>query len=156
MTAKATRPKDAPLAPWERDLAQLRWAGVVLIVVGGLAAALGRAYDVLPAMVYGGGFAVIAIGLLLLLALFPKTQPYVASLHPRVFFLQTWRELDEEAAASRAQRKADGKGYDYRPVLALCVGATCLSLMEYFGQGNNLIDWVDANYTDDEIYAYHH
>ncbi len=155
MSAKETRPKgEVALEPWERDLAQLRWAGVALIGGGGLAAAAGRAYDVLPAMVYGGGFAVIAIGLLLLLALFPKTQPYVASLHPRVFFLQTWRELDEEAAQERSKRAAEGKGYDYRPIIALVVGAACLSVMEYFGQGQNLLEWVDDTYSRREALDY--
>jgi membrane protease YdiL (CAAX protease family) len=146
MTAVA---QDESALPWQRDLSQLKKAGLLMVGVGALAAGLGRAYDVLPAMVYGGGFAVIAAGLLVLLMLFPKTRPYVASLHPRVFFLETWRELDEEAAKERAARAADGKGYDYRPLIALCSGAVCLALMEYFGQGDDLLYLVDAHSLED-------
>jgi membrane protease YdiL (CAAX protease family) len=130
-------------ASWERDLAQLRRAGLVIAVGGASAAFLGRALDVLPATVYGGGFAVIAVGLLALIGLFPRARPYVASLHPRVFFLETWRELDAEAAAAREKRKEEGKGYDYRPLIALAFGAVCLALMEYFGQGDDLFDLVE-------------
>ena len=52
-------------------------------------------------------------------------------LDPRLFFLRTWRVLDEVSADERAAR-AD-RGYDYRPLIALCVGAVCLALMEYLG-----------------------
>lgn len=127
----------------------MRQAGALLVVLGGLAAALGYGYDVLPAMVYGGGFALIAVGLLLLLLLFPKTHPYIASLHPRVFFLETWRELDDEAAQDRAARAAAGKGYDYRPLIALASGAVCLALMEYFGQGDDLMNLIDGRSIED-------
>jgi membrane protease YdiL (CAAX protease family) len=141
--------KSAPA--WQRDLAQLRRAGIVLVLVGGLAAALGRAFDVLPAVVYGGGFATIALGLLVLLALFPGSRPYVASLHPRAFFLEAWRELDNEAAAERAARPSGS--YDHRPLVALATGAVCLALMEYFGQSNVLFELVEAA-TEDEGRAY--
>ncbi len=53
----------------------------------------------------------------------------LAELHPRRFFLETWRELDEEAAATRIARQ----GYDWQPLVALCTGAVMLTLMEYFG-----------------------
>jgi membrane protease YdiL (CAAX protease family) len=56
-----------------------------------------------------------------------------AELHPRRFFLDTWRELDEEAAKAREARAAAGLGYDWRPLVALVVGAVCLTFMEYFG-----------------------
>jgi len=141
--------KSAPA--WQQDLAQLRRAGIVLVLVGGLAAALGRAFDVLPALVYGGGFATIALGLLVLLALFPGSRPYVASLHPRAFFLEAWRELDAEAAAERAARPSGS--YDHRPLVALATGAVCLALMEYFGQSNVLFELVEAA-TEDEGRAY--
>lgn len=144
----------APAAPppWQRDLEQLRAAGRVLVVGGGVAVGLGRAFDVLPAVVYGGGFATIALGLLLLLALFPGTHPYVASLHPRVFFLEAWRALDAEAAAERAKADRE-RAYDYRPLVALAAGAVCLALMEYFGQADNLFELVER-FTADEGEAF--
>lgn len=69
------------------------------------------------------------------------------SLHPRAFFLETWRDLDEEAARERQSRAASGAGYDFRPLVALSVGAVCLASMEYFGQtarGVNAILWFDT------------
>lgn len=51
-------------------------------------------------------------------------------LDPRIFFLATWRELDLEAARARAEQ---GDRYDYRPLIALSIGAVCLACMEYFG-----------------------
>ena len=55
------------------------------------------------------------------------------ALHPKHFFLDTWRELDAEAAALRRARAEAGKGYDFQPLGALVLGAVCLTLMEYFG-----------------------
>jgi len=54
-------------------------------------------------------------------------------LKPKRFFLETWKRMDEEAREERLARKKAGLGWDYRPILSLCVGAVCLSLMEYFG-----------------------
>jgi membrane protease YdiL (CAAX protease family) len=70
----------------------------------------------------------------------PAPKTWGARLHeldPRVFFLQTWRELDAEAAEERALRAARGEGYDFRPLVALALGAVCLALMEYFGHSNH-------------------
>lgn len=60
----------------------------------------------------------------------------LAELHPRRFFLETWRNLDQEAEAERRERREQGLGYDYRPLLALSAGAVFLALMEYFGHSN--------------------
>jgi membrane protease YdiL (CAAX protease family) len=57
----------------------------------------------------------------------------LAELHPRRFFLDTWRQMDAEAAAERDARRRAGAGYDLRPLVALCSGAVLLTLMEYFG-----------------------
>ncbi|UJR82631.1 CPBP family intramembrane glutamic endopeptidase [Sandaracinus amylolyticus] len=57
----------------------------------------------------------------------------LTELHPRNFFVRAWRVLDELAADERNEREAAGKGYDYRPIIALCVGALCLTVMEYVG-----------------------
>ncbi len=54
-------------------------------------------------------------------------------LHPRRFFLETWREVDREATAARARREELGLGYDYRPMVAYLVAAVVLTFQEYFG-----------------------
>lgn len=54
-------------------------------------------------------------------------------LHPRVFFLETWRDLDREAESEKRNR---GEGYDWRPLVVFALGGVCLTLMEYFGGGN--------------------
>ncbi|MFW6050956.1 MAG: type II CAAX prenyl endopeptidase Rce1 family protein [Myxococcota bacterium] len=63
----------------------------------------------------------------------PTWRRRLRELHPRRFFLETWRQMDAEAAAERAARKLAGAGYDFRPAVALCLGAVLLTLMEYFG-----------------------
>jgi membrane protease YdiL (CAAX protease family) len=63
----------------------------------------------------------------------------LAELHPRRFFLETWRAVDAEAVQERAERE----GYDYRPLIALCVGAVCLTLMEYFGMSAQMLKLID-------------
>lgn len=50
-----------------------------------------------------------------------------SELHPRRFFLETWRQLDEEAALERA---ANGDRYDYGPLAAFALGAVFLVLMD--------------------------
>lgn len=62
----------------------------------------------------------------------------IAELHPRRFFLETWRTIDAEAAQERAQHT----GYDFRPLCALALAAVSLTLMEYFGSGYVLDEWL--------------
>jgi membrane protease YdiL (CAAX protease family) len=62
-------------------------------------------------------------------------------LHPRVFFLGTWRALDNEA---RARGLDSTRRYDLRPMLALCVGAVMLTFMEYFGNAPGLWKLLQA------------
>jgi membrane protease YdiL (CAAX protease family) len=57
----------------------------------------------------------------------------LADLDPRRFFLESWRVLDEEAAAERRAREERKAGRDWRPLIALVVGALTLTAMEYFG-----------------------
>ena len=64
----------------------------------------------------------------------------LGELHPRRFFLETWRRLDEEAQAHRAAHP----GFDWRPLLAFCTGAVMLTLMEYFGGGRTLRSVLSA------------
>ncbi len=59
----------------------------------------------------------------------------LSELHPRRFFLETWRAIDEEAAQERAAHP----GYDARPLIAFAVGAVCLTLMQYFGSSYDLL-----------------
>lgn len=54
-------------------------------------------------------------------------------LHPRRFFLDTWREVDRDAREARARREAEGRGYDWRPIAAYLTAAVVLTLQEYFG-----------------------
>ncbi|MFO0683258.1 MAG: CPBP family intramembrane glutamic endopeptidase [Sandaracinus sp.] len=79
----------------------------------------------------GLALAVLAGGYRILLEAFPSLRPKLISLHPLHFFLDSWREIDAEAAAERAAQPAGA--YDYRPLFALATGAVCLALMEYFG-----------------------
>ncbi|MFW5876506.1 MAG: CPBP family intramembrane glutamic endopeptidase [Myxococcota bacterium] len=67
----------------------------------------------------------------------------LAELHPRRFFLDTWRQMDAEAAAAREARRLAGAGYDWRPLIALAFGAVFLTLMEYFGVSRQLHQLAD-------------
>ncbi len=63
-------------------------------------------------------------------------------LHPRRFFLETWQEVDRQAAEARARRAEEGLGYDWRPIVAYLAAAVVLTLQEYFGDRatfNNLV-----------------
>lgn len=62
-------------------------------------------------------------------------------LHPKRFFLETWRELDAEAAREREAR--GDAGYAWGPIVTLCSGAVFLALMEYFGHAPTLREIVD-------------
>jgi len=57
----------------------------------------------------------------------------LAELHPRAFFLETWQQMDREAAEERAAREAAGLGFDWRPLIVLLTSAVLLTLMEYIG-----------------------
>ncbi len=62
--------------------------------------------------------------------IFRKRLP---ELHPRRFFLDTWRAVDHDAARERALREARGEGHDWHPVVAFVTAAVVLTLQEYFG-----------------------
>jgi membrane protease YdiL (CAAX protease family) len=55
----------------------------------------------------------------------------LSQLHPRRFFLETWRAIDREAALARGSQR-----FDPRPLIALTSGAVLLTLMEYFGSSH--------------------
>jgi membrane protease YdiL (CAAX protease family) len=56
------------------------------------------------------------------------------------FFRDTWKELDEEAAAWRASLVSSGK-FDLRPFVALATVAIVLTLQDYYG-GRAYFDWL--------------
>jgi membrane protease YdiL (CAAX protease family) len=61
--------------------------------------------------------------------------PMLAGMAPLVwlFFRRTWRELDEEAFLYRRALHERGE-VDYRPVVALVLGALVLTFQEYYGR----------------------
>ncbi len=67
-----------------------------------------------------------------------------------IYLWESWVEIDREAAREREARAAAGQtGYDFRPLVALCVGSVCLALMEYFGHSPTfraLLDQFDPDY----------
>ena len=65
----------------------------------------------------------------------------LATLHPKVFFLESWKEID----ARRTPPDPSGKApFDYRPLIVLCVGAVSLTLMEYFGHSRAFRQLLEA------------
>ncbi len=93
---------------------------------------------------------IFAAALLYLAVVALLARKKLPELHPRRFFLETWREVDAEAAAARARRAELGLGYDYRPFVAYAVAAVVLTFQEYFGDRATLnllmqrgwvIDW---------------
>src|SRR5690606_22651070 len=69
-------------------------------------------------------------------------------LHPRLFFLETWKQMDDEARAERVARRENGKGYDRRPLVVLAFGAVFLTLMEYWGGSRVFLQLVEAMHGD--------
>jgi membrane protease YdiL (CAAX protease family) len=57
------------------------------------------------------------------------------------FFRKTWRELDEEAYQHRRELHERGE-MDYRPLVALTLGALVLTFQEYYGRGDTYVDFV--------------
>lgn len=89
-----------------------------------------------------------AIAYVLIVAVLARKK--LRELHPKRFFLETWREVDRAADAARAARVADGRGIDARPWVAYLVAAVVLTFQEYFGDRATLttlqtrgfvIDW---------------
>ena len=117
------------------------------MVAGVIAIAAGRYWDAAVGVEGGLALAGFALAFRLVVEFAPSTHAKVAFLHPRNFFLATWRELDQEAEAERRARGTSDR-YDYRPMIALVVGAVSLALMEYFGHTvhfNELVDTTDSD-----------
>ncbi|MBN8611595.1 MAG: CPBP family intramembrane metalloprotease [Deltaproteobacteria bacterium] len=137
-----------PPRPYAHEVKDFRRASVVAIGLGLLAIGIGLQREAQVAVEGGLALAGFALVFRLVVELVPSTHDKVAFLHPRNFFLATWRELDAEAEAERRARTDSGR-YDYRPMIALVVGAVCLALMEYFGHTVHFNELVDA--TDSEL-----
>jgi membrane protease YdiL (CAAX protease family) len=79
--------------------------------------------------------------------------PALAAIAPLIwlFFRKTWRELDEEAFVYRRTLHERGE-VDYRPVLALVLGALVLTWQEYYGRfalwAEHLRGWLTNHYRD--------
>jgi membrane protease YdiL (CAAX protease family) len=134
---------EVALADHAVEIRDFRRATVVVLALAAIAIGVGRVEGWQWAIELG-----LALGLLsgmfrVLIEAFPSMQPRIATLHPKHFFLGTWRELDAEAQVERDARARSG-AYDYRPMVALCVGAVCLAIMEYFGHAQNFHDALDV------------
>ncbi len=125
-----------PAPSIEGEIRDFRRATTFVVCVAAIAAILGEAFGRQWAVELGIALGFLAGAYRLLIELFPRTHARLATLHPRHFFLDTWRELDAEAARDRAAR-AEAGTYDHRPMIALCFGAVCLAIMEYFGHATN-------------------
>ena len=57
----------------------------------------------------------------------------LAELHPKAFFLDTWKRIDAEVAA---EQEADEKSaFDWEPLILFCAATVFLTVMEYWGGG---------------------
>ncbi len=130
LAASTAAPADTQAAV-ARDVAQFRNTAVGVLLVSAALVVYGIAQTVQGAFEIGLGVGCFAT-LFLLATQLPATHARLSYLHPRSFFLATWRELDGEAERERATRREDGS-YDHHPLIALVVGAVCLAVMEYFG-----------------------
>ena len=63
----------------------------------------------------------------------PDEPGRLAQLHPRRFFLDTWRALDARGRALREEARQRGESFDRRPLITFTAGALLLIAMEYCG-----------------------
>jgi membrane protease YdiL (CAAX protease family) len=127
-----------PVAGWE--IRHFRIASNVVIASSAILVGVGRMAGAAWASELAVALITLAGGFRILVEAFPRTHAKLITLHPKHFFLDTWRELDREAAAERA---AHPDRYDYRPLAALAFGAVCLAVMEYFGHSETFMRVVD-------------
>lgn len=125
-----------------KEVRDFRVASLVTMAVGLLLIIIGAARNTQAMLEIGGAIAGFAFSFRLAIEFVPGMHAKVAYLHPKHFFLATWRGLDEDAVAPREALRAAGR-YDYHPVIALCAGAVALAVMEYFGHTIHFADWVD-------------
>lgn len=138
---------DAPLDPparyagvdTPRAVRDFRRAAAAVLALSLGLVAYGAATEGQAPFEVGLGLGLIS-GLVLLSTYVEAAHARLAFLHPANFFLVTWAELDEEA---RLEREAKGGAYDYRPLVALSVGAVCLAVMEYFGHTVHFAEFAD-------------
>ncbi len=138
-TTEATASAQA-LVGEARAVRDFRRAALGVLLAALLAVAYGLGASAQASLEVGLGVGLLA-GLVLLATQTKRAHRRLAYLHPANFFLATWRELDAEA---REERAAAGEAYDYRPLIALSVGAVCLAVMEYFGHSVHFARLADA------------
>ena len=116
-----------------------------------LAASAGSAASAVPAIAAAVHAAAVAsplelpvralpdIGLVQVLLAYPPFKvllplPILAAIAPAIwwFFRPTWRELDRDAAAYRAELAERGE-MDYRPAACFVIVAAVLTMQEYYG-----------------------
>ncbi len=131
--------ESVPVPGWE--IRHFRIATNVVLATSAILAAIGRLDGVWALVELAIALTVLAGGFRFLFEAFPATHARLITLHPKHFFLDTWREIDADAAAERAALPSDA--YDFRPVAALAFGAICLAIMEYFGHSTTFMNVVD-------------
>ena len=67
--------------------------------------------------------------LLYVLVVAVLSRRHLRELHPRRFFLETWMEADRAAAEARARRLMEGKGHDWRPLIAFVLVVAVLAFL---------------------------
>ncbi|HEX7478559.1 MAG TPA: CPBP family intramembrane glutamic endopeptidase [Polyangiales bacterium] len=68
-----------------------------------------------------------------------RLRAALALLQPRRFFLETWRTLDEQARAERAQHD----GHELQPLVVLVTACVSLTLIQYLGSAFVFADLCD-------------
>jgi len=160
--------REVPLPPAPQTHAPTLYVGGTVLLLAGAALllypcfllheevrALSESMPYLPLVAVAVAAAGIALLLVALQRQGPSEPPFALEAHgrtglsklkeldPRIFFYDTWRELDREAAEEREQWRTEGGRYDWRPLVVFCAGAALLSLMEYFGHAPTLREIVD-------------
>jgi membrane protease YdiL (CAAX protease family) len=129
----------ADVSGWE--VRHFRITSNVLVGIAAILIGLGRVEESQAAFELGIAILVLAGGFRLMLESSAWGRSKLITLHPKHFFLDSWRQIDAEADAERAAQP-EGK-YDYRPLIALASGAICLAIMEYFGHSTTFMAVID-------------
>ncbi len=79
-----------------------------------------------------------------------ETPSLLRELHPRRFFLETWRAIDADTDAERAANA----GFDPRPLVVLASAAVLLALMYYFGRKPGYDEFVAWRIAEDGPFGF--
>lgn len=147
VSAVPAAPSSDAAARDARDLGHFRRATIVVGALMAAFVAMGLVAGMPALFEIGVAFLGFTLFLRAGLELWPAARTKLLTLHPRRFFLETWKELDAESDAARAEDRAAGR-WDPRPLVALVTGAVCLVSMEYFGHGEHfdrLLTWIEPH-----------